>query len=68
MKPIFMRVRPTGGATSPLRRRRLSRSHSEPPSSTTITTMPIQLTVGSTLPYMRFEIMCTLLESPESGG
>ena len=68
MKTIFMTVSPTGGATSPLRRRLLSRSHRAAPSSATMTTMAIQLTVGSTLPYMRLEIMWMLSELPPSGG
>ncbi len=53
MKAILMSVRLTGGATSPLRRRRLSRSHKVNPSNATMTPIAIQPSVGSIVPHMR---------------
>ncbi len=65
-KAILATVRPTGGATSPLRRRRASASHIEPPTAITITASPIQPTIGSmlllTMPNRTCWLWSTLLE------
>ena len=60
MKAILARVRPTGGATRPLRRRPVSRSHIDAPSSATMTASPIQLTTGSMYAYTIPDRTCWL--------
>ena len=53
IRAIFKRVRLAGGATRPLRRRRLSPSHNEAPTAMTTTAAPIQLTTGSIDAHIR---------------
>ena len=53
IRPILISVKLTGGATRPLRRRRLSPDHSRAPMAITTTPAPIQLMVGSIVPFIR---------------
>jgi len=52
IRAIFKMVRLAGGATRPLRRRRLSPSHSRLPTAITTSAMPIQLRTGSIVPHI----------------
>src|SRR5713101_3069374 len=58
--PILITVRLTGGATSPLLRRRWSANHRIAPSPSTMAAMTIQLSVGSMVPDIRLNSTCTL--------
>src|ERR1700694_5123276 len=55
---IFRSVRLTGGATRPLRRRRLSPNQSRAAIERTTTAIAIQLTVGAIVPHIKLYSTC----------